>query len=91
MEESQCNIDETACLESFSERKVAAPNHTLSAKNPLVATGLMHQDNPRRVRSFSDRLLSGSLRLDPSDVHGVANQMLFEINLLAGKLLILQH
>lgn len=40
---------------------------------------------------FSSRLLSGQLKIDPKDVHAVANQMLFEINLLAGNMLILQH
>lgn len=43
------------------------------------------------IKPFSERILNGSLKLDVSDVHGVANQMIFEINLLAGKMLILQH
>lgn len=43
------------------------------------------------VKAFSERILNGSLKLDVSDIHGVANQMIFEINLLAGKMLILQH
>ena len=40
---------------------------------------------------FSYRLFNGSIKIDHRDVHAVANQMLFEINLLAGQLLILQH
>lgn len=43
------------------------------------------------MKAFSQRILDGSLKLDVSDIHGVANQMVFEINLLAGKMLILQH
>ena len=35
--------------------------------------------------------MNGSLKIDPNDINGVANQMIFEINLLAGKMLILQH
>ena len=37
---------------------------------------------------FSHRLFNGSIKIDHRDVHAVANQMLFEINLLAGQLLI---
>ena len=33
---------------------------------------------------FSARLFSGQIKIDHKDVHAVANQMLFEINLLAG-------
>jgi len=28
--------------------------------------------------------LNGQIKIDPKDIHAVANQMLFEINLLAG-------
>jgi hypothetical protein len=35
--------------------------------------------------------LNGEIKVDPRDPHAVANQMIFEINLLAGKMLILQH
>lgn len=38
---------------------------------------------------FSSRLFSGNIKIDHKDIHAVANQMLFEINLLAGQLLIL--
>lgn len=31
------------------------------------------------------------MKIDPKDIHAVSNQMLFEINLLAGNMLILQH
>lgn len=40
---------------------------------------------------FSYRLFNGTIKIDPKDFHAVANQMLFEINLMAGQLLILQH
>ncbi len=43
------------------------------------------------VKSLSQRILSGSLPIDPSDLHSLANHMIFELNLLAGKMLILQH
>ena len=42
-------------------------------------------------KSFSQRVLDGEIKVDPTDPHAVANQMIFEINLLAGKMLILQH
>lgn len=45
----------------------------------------------RQTKSFSMRLLSGAMNIDPKDIHSVANQMLFEINMLAGQMLILQH
>jgi hypothetical protein len=48
-------------------------------KNAMTKTG----------KPFSERLLSGELKIDPNDSHAVANQMIFEINLLAGKMLIL--
>lgn len=35
--------------------------------------------------------MSGSLKIDPKDIHAVANQLLFEVNLTAGQLLILHH
>lgn len=41
------------------------------------------------TRPFSERLLNGELKIDPNDAYAVANQMIFEINLLAGKMLIL--
>jgi hypothetical protein len=40
-------------------------------------------------RPFSERLLSGELKVDPTDLNAVASQMIFEVNLLAGKMLIL--
>jgi hypothetical protein len=43
------------------------------------------------TKPFSERLRSGELKIDPSDIYSVANTMIFEINLLAGKMLILQH
>lgn len=45
----------------------------------------------KATKPFSERLLSGELKIDPNDPYAVANQMIFEINLLAGKMLILQH
>lgn len=38
----------------------------------------------RQAMPFSYRLFNGSIKIDPKDVHAVANQMLFEINLMAG-------
>ena len=45
----------------------------------------------RNSKPFSQRLKSGEINIDVTDIHAVANQMIFEINLLAGKTLILQH
>lgn len=41
----------------------------------------------RNSKPFSQRLKSGELKIDVRDVYAVANQMMFEINLLAGKTL----
>jgi hypothetical protein len=43
----------------------------------------------KNTKLLSERLLSGQLKLDHTDIHAVANQMIFEINLVAGKMLIL--
>ena len=50
------------------------------------ATQLNRQSLP-----FSTRLFNGSIRIDHRDVNAVANQLLIEINIVAGQLLILQH
>lgn len=60
--ESQCNINETN--ESFTERRNHPNIPSLSNnKNTLSKTS----------KSFSERLLSGDLKIDPSDPHPVAN------------------
>jgi hypothetical protein len=41
------------------------------------------------VIPFSERIMNGSLKIDAQDINGVANQMIFEINLVAGRMLIL--
>lgn len=76
--ESQCNINETN--DSFSERK-----------NQMNIPSLKHNKNAmaKGMKSFSERILSGDLKVDKNDAHALANQMIFEINLLAGKMLIL--
>lgn len=81
--ESQCNVREEDAFESFSERK-AHTNIPLLKNNKNTLNQVSSS-----VKSFSERLLNGSLKLDVSDINGVANQMIFEINLLAGKMLIL--
>ena len=43
----------------------------------------------KNTKPFSFRLKSGELNIDIGDIHAVANQMIFEINLLAGKTLTL--
>ena len=45
----------------------------------------------KATKPFSERLLNGELKIDSNDAYAIANQMIFEINLLAGKMLILQH
>ena len=54
---------------------------------------LKHNKNAliRNPQPFSLRLKNGELNIDCTDIHAVANQMLFEINILAGKTLALQH
>jgi hypothetical protein len=43
----------------------------------------------KATKPFSERLLNGELKIDSNDAYAIANQMIFEINLLAGKMLIL--
>lgn len=45
----------------------------------------------KTTKPFSERLLSGEMKIDPTDPQAVANKMIFEINMLSGKILILQH
>lgn len=45
----------------------------------------------RNTKPFSQRLKTGELKVDIRDPHAVANQMMFEINLLAGKTIVLLH
>ena len=73
--------EDDAAYESFSERKAHTNIPALKNNKNMGTT----------VKAFSERILNGSLKLDVADIHGVANQMIFEINLLAGKMLILQH
>ena len=44
----------------------------------------------QKVETFSERIASGKLKVDSKDLHAIANMMLFEFNLVAGRLLILQ-
>ena len=68
--------------ESTAEQKVTGNIPMLkNNKNALI----------RNTKPFSQRLRSGELHIDINDIHAVANQMVFEINLLAGKTLVLQH
>jgi hypothetical protein len=84
--ESQYNLDETN--ESFSERKLQTNIPALkNNKNAMNKYGVGGANS----RPFSERLMSGELKVDPTDLNAVASQMIFEVNLLAGKMLILQH
>lgn len=66
--------------ESTAEQKVTGNIPMLkNNKNALI----------RNTKPFSQRLRSGELHIDINDIHAVANQMVFEINLLAGKTLVL--
>lgn len=68
--------------ESTGEQKLTGSIPVLvNNKNALI----------RSTKPFSQRLRGGDLNIDTADIHAVANQMMFEINLLAGKTLVLQH
>lgn len=74
--------EDLAFNESTAEQKVTGNIPMLkNNKNALI----------RNSKPFSQRLKSGELKVDFNDVHAVASQMMFEINLLAGKTLVLQH
>lgn len=60
--ESQCNINETN--ESFSERKNHTNVPTLQNNKNVIN---------KSQKSFTDRLLSGEIKVDPRDPHAVAN------------------
>lgn len=71
-----------AINESTAEQKVTGNIPMLkNNKNALI----------RNTKPFSQRLKNGELKIDTNDINAVANQMIFEINLLAGKTLVLQH
>ena len=74
--------------DSFAEGKEAdfRAIPTLQRGQQQNATQLNRAQVP-----FSTRLFNGSIQIDHRDVHAVANQMLFEINMVAGELCILQH
>ena len=80
------NQDEDDVDDSFNEHKLQDFAAIPKLKDNQNAGQLNRQSMP-----FSHRLFNGSIKIDHRDVHAVANQMLFEINLLAGQLLILQH
>jgi hypothetical protein len=66
--------------ESTAEQKVTGNIPMLkNNKNALI----------RNTKPFSQRLKNGELNIDVNDIHAVANQMIFEINLLAGKTMVL--
>lgn len=68
--------------ESTAEQKVTGSIPMLTNnKNALI----------RNNKPFSQRLKSGELNIDIGDIHQVSNYMIFEINLLAGKTLVLRH
>lgn len=68
--------------ESTAEQKVTGNIPMLkNNKNALI----------RNTKPFSQRLRNGELHIDINNINAVANQMIFEVNLLAGKTLVLQH
>lgn len=74
--------EDMAINESTAEQKVTGNIPMLkNNKNALI----------RNTKPFSQRLKNGELKIDTNDINAVANQMIFEINLLAGKTLVLQH
>ncbi len=76
-DESQYNIEDTN--ESFSERK--HQTNIPALKNNKNALN-------KRAKPFSDRIYNDpNLNVDPKDSHSVANQMIFEVNLIAGQML----
>ena len=62
--ESQCNVkEEDDAQESVTERKT---------RTNILPT-MLKSNKMNVVRSFSERVLNGSLKLDVGDVRGVAN------------------
>ena len=71
--------DDDDADDSFNEHKL----HDF-ATVPLLKDNQNAGQLNRQSMPFSYRLFNGSIKIDHRDVHAVANQMLFEINLLAG-------
>jgi len=72
--------EDVIIYESTAEQKVTGNIPMLkNNKNALI----------RNTKPFSQRLRNGELHIDINDIHAVANQMIFEVNILAGKTLVL--
>jgi len=72
------NKEDININESTAEQKVTGSIPMLkNNKNSLI----------RNTKPFSQRLKTGELNIEVSDIYAVANQMIFEVNLLAGKTL----
>ena len=72
------NREDININESTAEQKVTGSIPMLkNNKNSLI----------RNTKPFSQRLKTGELNIDVNDIYAVANQMIFEVNLLAGKTL----
>ena len=78
-ETREAEINENDTFNELKQENFTAIPQLRNNKNALNRTTL----------PFSARLFSGHIKVDHKDIHAVANQMLFEINLLAGQLLIL--
>ena len=87
-------IDDKLSVEDLQENlveetKEGDPNDSfaeLKKENFTAIPQLRNNKNAlnRTSLPFSARLFSGTIKIDHKDIHAVANQMLFEINLLAG-------
>ena len=66
-------------LMATSEQKEIGNIPLLIGNNGMIPT----------AKPFSERLKGGELDIDLTDIHAIANQMIFEINLMAGKSIIL--
>jgi len=93
-ENSPVVVDDKTSVEDLQENlveetKEGEPNDSFSENKQENFTAIPQLRNNKNALNrsslpFSARLFSGQIKIDHKDIHAVANQMLFEINLLAG-------
>ena len=74
-------------LDQTSEHKNASKIPSIDQTNKK---GGRFPATASKIESFSQRIQNGKIKVDSNDQQAIANHMLYEINMMAGRLLILQ-
>lgn len=76
-------------VKSSRDSSLDSSSNSLSEqKRDLPPTSI---DRTLSTKSFSQLILEGKIKVDPKNVVAVANQIIFELNALAGRTLIVYH